>query len=473
MSGPSRPRPMAAISSLAPTTRRVRLWNLKTRELLVTLFRGADGEWVMWTPQGFYAASGRGADLIGWQINHGPENAAEYVTAAQLRKHLNRPDIVAKAIQLAQRRSRREGGAAPISSSPICWRNRCRTSPSSRPPPDSTAQGGYAQVTIYLDATPDPVKLIRIHVNGRQVAEETPQRKEGAGFTGLLTFKVPLANGANKIAIAAVNDTGETVATVNVTHDGDGALDKRGALYILAIGVDKYPNLRPTASDLRYAGADAEAFAGAMERNAGPLHEKIVKRVLVNGAAPGDMPTAANITDALTMLGKAGEADTVMLFVSGHGFNEGPNYRFGSTDAARVDGRLRPSSVVPWYAFQEALTAAKGRRILFLDTCFSGNAFNQKLLSDSYHANIIVYSATRWDQTALEDHNLGQGLFTYALVEGMNGAARDGAGEVRAEALGEFLRGRVKALAKKSQHVQEPQYFRARDAENYLLARGR
>ena len=35
----------------------VRLWNLKTRELLVTLFRGADGEWVMWTPQGFYAAS--------------------------------------------------------------------------------------------------------------------------------------------------------------------------------------------------------------------------------------------------------------------------------------------------------------------------------------------------------------------------------------------------------------------------------
>ena len=28
-------------------------------------------------------------------------NAADYVTAEQLRKHLNRPDIVAKAIQLA------------------------------------------------------------------------------------------------------------------------------------------------------------------------------------------------------------------------------------------------------------------------------------------------------------------------------------------------------------------------------------
>ena len=79
----------------------LRLWNLKTRELLVTLFRSTDGDWVMWTPQGYYAASNSGAERIGWQINHGPENAADYITAAQLRKSLHRPDIVAKAIQLA------------------------------------------------------------------------------------------------------------------------------------------------------------------------------------------------------------------------------------------------------------------------------------------------------------------------------------------------------------------------------------
>ena len=111
---------------------------------------------------------------------------------------------------------------------------------------------------------------------------------------------MPLAKGANKIAIAAVNDTGETVASVSVTHDGEGDLDKRGTLYILAIGVDKYPNL--PGKDLRYAGADAKAFAEAMEKRAGPLHERVVKRVLVNGAADADAPTAANILDALDML---------------------------------------------------------------------------------------------------------------------------------------------------------------------------
>ncbi len=447
----------------------VRLWNLKTRELLVTLFRGADGEWVMWTPQGFYASSPAGARLIGWQINHGPEHEAEYVAAAQLREHLNRPDIVAKAIELASAEEavRQAHGAdfklADLLAKPV---PRLRIlSPSQH----AALRGGTAQVTLELEATPDPVKLIRIHVNGRQIAERLPEQ---GGFAPTLSFDVPLAKGPNTISIAALNDTGETVAAVSVSHEGDGALDKRGVLYILAIGVDEYPHL--PGNDLRYAGADAKAFAGAMEKDAGPLHEKVVKRVLVNGAGPGDAPTARNIQDALGMLRRAGETDTVMLFVSGHGKNEGPNYRFIPTDAAWDEGGyLRQSSVVPWYAFQEALIGAGGRRILFLDTCHSGNAFNARLLSDSYEANIVVYSSARGDQTALEDDKLGggHGLFTYALVEGVNGGARDASGEVRAEGLRDFLRAQVTALAAKHNRAQEPQYFRARDAGNYVLAR--
>jgi uncharacterized caspase-like protein len=268
---------------------------------------------------------------------------------------------------------------------------------------------------------------------------------------------------------------------LSLTHEGEGDLDKRGTLYILAIGVDAYKGLGNhcgedghQSCDLNFAGADAKAFAEAMEKRAGPLHERVVKRVLVNGAAADDAPTAANIQDALGLLRETGTNDTAMMFVSGHGVNDGPNYRFVPTDAAfGTGGFLRPASVVPWYAFQEALVGAKGRRILFLDTCHSGNAFNQKLLGDSYEANIVVYSSARWDQLAREDGRLegGHGLFTYALVEGVNGKARDGAGEVRAEGLHVFLKSRVGGLAAKLQAEQEPQYFRARDAENYVLAR--
>ena len=129
-----------------------------------------------------------------------------------------------------------------------------------------------------------------------------------------------------------------------------------------------------------------------------------MKRVLINGAAPGDAPTRANIEDALDTLRAANENDTVMLFVSGHGINDRQNYQFVPTDAIWGEqSLLRPSSAVSWYAFQDALTGANGPRILFLDTCHAANAFNARLLGDSYEANIMVYSSARGDQEAKED----------------------------------------------------------------------
>ena len=219
----------------------VRLWNLKTRELLVTLFRGADGEWVMWTPQGFYTATAAGARLIGWQINRGAEHEAEFVTAAQLRQHLNRPDIVARAIQLASAEAAvKEARDAGFKIADLLTRPVPRLRIVS-PEADASVSGGHAQVTVELEATPDPVKLIRIHVNGRLIASKLSEKD---GFKpGRLAFDVPLAGGADTIAVAAENSTGETVAALSLTHKGRGDLDKPGTLYILSIGVDKYPNL--------------------------------------------------------------------------------------------------------------------------------------------------------------------------------------------------------------------------------------
>ena len=217
---------------------------------------------------------------------------------------------------------------------------------------------------------------------------------------------MPLAKGENKIAIAAQNDTGETVASLSLTQEGEGDLDRRGTLYILAIGVDDYKGLGnhcgedgKQACDLHFAGADAKAFAEAMEKRAGPLHEQRGEARAGQWCRCGWRSHRGQCPRRAGLL-RGGQNDTVMLFVSGHGVNDGPNYRFVPTDAAfGAGGFLRQASVVPWYAFQEALTGANGRRILFLDTCHSGNAFNPRLLGDSYEANIVVYSSARWDQT--------------------------------------------------------------------------
>jgi uncharacterized caspase-like protein len=128
--------------------------------------------------------------------------------------------------------------------------------------------------------------------------------------------------------------------------------------------------------------------------------------------------------------------------------------------------------VVPWQVLQEAVETAKGRRILLIDTCHAGNAYNQRLGNAAYHANIIAYTAARFDQEALEDSNLGHGLFTYAVVEGLEGKGElVPKRQISTKALADYVLKRVAELSRQLQRAQEPQYFKGRDATDYVLAR--
>lgn len=456
----------------------VRLWNLKTRRLVVSLYQSLDGDWVMWTPQGYFASSGPGSEMIGWQINHGPDRGADYVTAGQLRKRLNRPDIVVRAIQLASAEEAvKEASGTKFELTDLM------ASPVPRfqivsPPQETTVRGGAVQIKIALEAVQDPVRMIRIQVNGLAVSEHQPE-KSGGFAAGSLTYSVPLASGTNIVRVIAINDTGETSAELKLLHQGGGVLDVKDRLYVIAIGVDKYPKLGlnctdaaggPKSCDLRLAGVDAEAFAKNAVERVGPLHKNgVVTRVLVNGRDEADTPTVAHVLDALQMLSQSGPNDTVMMFISGHGINDRSNYRFLPTDAEFKDGVPRASSVVPWVNIQESIESARGRRILFLDTCHSGNSYNQRLSNDIYSANIIAYSAARWDQAAWESTRLGHGLFTAAVVEGLTGAAKTNIGIVGTDSLREFVAKRVANLAREMRKEQDPQYFHGRDAIDSVL----
>jgi hypothetical protein len=457
----------------------VRIWNLSTRELIVTLFNGADGEWVMWTPQGYYTGSPGADKIVGWQVKKGPDQAADFVGAEQLRQHLNRPDIVEKAIILASaEQAVREAEGTTFQLADLL----------SRPVPrfkivaplsGAIERDGRVGISIAIDAIPDPIRAIRVQVNGRQVEEQTPDIGSGGFQPGMRMLDVPLARGRNEVRVTLTNSIGEKAETLTLTHEGDGALDKRGTLYIVAIGVDKYPQLGNRCGedgrqscDLNCSGADARALVEAVEKRLAPSHTSIVKRVLVNGVGASTNPTAANILDAIDLFKQAEEIDTVLLFMAGHAFNDGPNYRFLATNAEWIGAALRGSTVVPWQILQEAVEAAKGRRVLLIDTCHASNAYNQRLGNAAYHANIIAYTAARFDQEALEDARLGHGLFTYAAVEGLSREGQLGAKrQISTKELANYVVTRVDQLAKALNGVQEPQYFRGRDAEDYVLAR--
>ncbi len=150
---------------------------------------------------------------------------------------------------------------------------------------------------------------------------------------------------------------------------------------------------------------------------------RVVRRVLVNEGKSDGAPTAANIINALGILAAPSE-------------RHGGRVPGGSRHQRRAelplrpnrrrlrDGTIQPASVVPWYAIEEAIDSAKGRRLLFIDTCHAAGAYNERLGNAAYYANILAYSSARWDQEALESRAFKHGLFTQALVEGLRMARR-------------------------------------------------
>ena len=455
----------------------IRLWNQKTRELIVTLFHSTDSEWVLWTPQGYYASSPNGDRIVGWQINKGPDQAAEYVTASQLRHQFYRPDIVERAIVLGSAiKALEEMGRSRAGSFQL-------SDLSKRPPPKlsvltplegSETMRGRAAITLALAETKnDPVKDFDVFVNDTKVT--ATGKRQGTD----VSFEVPLGNGNNRIRVVARSKAdllGE--ANLEITQNGEGVLDKRDTLFIIAIGVDKYPQMpkacgpkSDASCDLSFAGADAKAFAETIEKQMGGQHKQVVKRILFNGAGGSLEPTRDNIESTLDLLLEAKDNDTVAVFIAGHGYNDPrTGYQFLPTNARPGDsGNWASPSVIKWTTLEGAIQTAKGRRLLFVDTCRSGSAYNARLIKDASDGGIVAFSATNMQQDALELTKLGHGVFTHVLVKGLKGEA-DVAQEkeVRVFDLGAFVEREVRKL---TNGRQTPDFYKKPGAENFVLVR--
>lgn len=423
----------------------IRFWNTETRENIFTLFRGRDSEWVMWTPQGYYAASPNGDRYVGWQINGGSEHAARYITAAQLKRHFYRPDILQRAVAL--------GSASRAVAEAKGTRFSLEELLSRRPPdvslagftPGSEAATSPVEVTLRFETNADPVEDYAVLVNGRQIEHATQSIVGDRAHEIFLS--VPLATGDNRIEVVARNAVGEGRAALELTYSGPEDLERRETLRILAIGVDDYPAL---GQNLTLAGADAKAIAERIATAAGPMHARVVTTILAKGEAL--LPTAANIDAAMAELRAAGPRDTVVVFLAGHGVNDGADYLFLPTDAALDGKRWQEATVVNWQLLQETLQTTRGRRIFLVDTCHAGNAFNARLVKDAADASIVVMAATDADTLAEERSNLGHGVFTYAMLQGLEGGADLIAdGRVHTRELAAFVEAEVARLTKNKQ----------------------
>jgi hypothetical protein len=85
---------------------------------------------------------------------------------------------------------------------------------------------------------------------------------------------------------------------------------------------------------------------------------------------------------------------------------------------------------------------------------------------------VLTRTSVRFDQGGAGGCAARPRLFTYAVVEGLEGkGAMAAKREITTKGLADFVVKRVDQLAKDRRGEQEPQYFKGRDAEDYVLAR--
>jgi len=429
----------------------VRLWRIDNQELLLTLFttekvhkKSKNNAWVAWTPQGYYTASPKGDSLIGWQINNARHQTADYASAEQLRKDFYRPDIVDQAIRLgsAKQAVAQLNGDEDKDKIAVVLGKGLPPEFVLRQPQDGATVTQRMQNIVLSFAADAKANRLEAYVNGAQVIGRGKMALPARAGKHDKTITLPLSVGENNIRIVAHNVIGQTIREFKLMLN-DPATTKKGRLFLIAVGVSDYNN---NDLDLQFAAKDAIALEKILQQQGNKQYKEVISVILADGHKS---PTRNNIEDAVLLFRDATVDDTVVLFVSGHGINDGEHYYFLPKDAKKQGEHWRPSTVVKWRILQDALADAKGKRILLVDTCHAGNAFNPRLVNDAAAKDIIVISSTDSQSLAFEKAELGHGVFTYALLEGLKGKADalDGNKQVTFKELDAWLSVRVPKLS--------------------------
>jgi WD40 repeat protein len=446
----------------------VRLWNVRTGELLTSFFIGSDREWVAWTPAGYYKASPGGDRLIGWHVNQGEESAAEYYYAYQYRRKFYRSDVLERILEegsveeaVAAADADRPGVSQVISIDQILRM---------KPPkvrilsPDDNAATEESEIEVQLAITGEEREAeVTIAVNGRPAWKD---ERFIVDPIDVIHQTVALEPGRNTISAIARNENAVSQpATVVVSYQKPQAI--KPDLYMLAIGVSDHADTR---YDLDYADEDAQAMADIFEGQKGKLFGSVDAKVLLNDDATRD-----NILDGLDwLLEEATQRDVGIIFIAGHGMHDPQgDYYFFPHDGD--DGHLRRSAV-NWHEFKGTLTDLSSKALLFVDTCHAASAAGRgrgsrdlditDIIADlaADEVGVVVMAVSTGRETSIERKDWRHGAFTLALTEGLSGKAdynKDGA--VYLTDIDAYVTDRVKELTDGKQHptTQKPTTVRS------------
>ena len=445
------------------------------KELLV-LFPHADRKrWLLRTPSGYFDASPGGEDLAGWHLNNGPEQAADFFPLSRLRAYYFRPDVINRVLSIGDEAEalRRADLSAGRKADTASFTDHLPPVVAIHSPSDLSSTNAEEVAVSFVIRSPsaEPVTGLRVMLNGRPVTFQ--EKVKGTAQKDLREVTVPIPEGESEIAIIAKNRFAVSEpAIVRVSRavvEPVEIISFQPRLFILAVGIGAYPD---TNLVLDYGAKDARDFAAIMLRQKGGLYGEVSVRVLTDEAA-----TREAILAGLKWLRKqATSRDTAIVFLSGHGITE-PS---GTYFYLPVNGTLDDldHTAVIFSELRDTLMTLPGHAVLFVDTCHAGDVMGGKngasvvdgVVNElsAVENGVVVFASSTGRQISLENAAWGNGAFTKAIIEGIDGKADyTGKGKITVTSLDLWLSERVQEL---TNGKQTPTTAKPRTIPDFALA---
>jgi WD40 repeat protein len=454
----------------------VRIWDPDRGEPLLSLFVVGD-DWIAWTPEGYYAASPGGEDLMGWQVSNGPEQVGNFAAASQFHKSLYRPDVIKLALKTGSVASALE----LLKELPKVVKEVLPPLVVITSPDRSGVRVNNAELTVRARARAQsghPIRSLRLLLDDRPYDVDRGKTVVAGDHAGAEnnsgTWQVRLEPGRHRIAVVAESDVSVGRSdTVEVLYDEHRAEPPR--LYALLLGVSDYED---ETLRLKYAADDARVLEDALRANTAKAFAGVPPDIMrfVDRRATKE----AFLAGLRWLKDSMKTQDVGIIFFSGHGHRDDDGIFYmlpaeakrHSIDATGVDGTL----------FERKLAGIKGTLVVMLDCCAgagerdaAGAQQLRPITDDSVRemvqndSGIIMLCSATGQEQSLGDPKLGHGFFTQALTEGLSGRAdynKDGS--VYLNELDSYVVDRVKTLSNDRQH---PVFAKPASVVPFVLSR--
>ena len=324
-----------------------------------------------------------------------------------------------------------------------------------RYPEDKSRVTEEASVVAAVVTSSKGVAKVSVSLNGTEVHQQTERTPQNSVA---VSVPVKLREGANAIVLSAAEPDGnvrQEIRTVIYERPKAAVAELKAPpppaptrdRWAVVIGAGRYES--PEIPRLRYTVPDAEALYEVLIGPGGFKKE----HVLLITDKTEKKPTLRNIKWSLgTFLARSAKKDdTVVIFFAGHGAPEVDQQGVERDGFAKylVPSDAEPddlySSGLPMDELQTIFARIEAERVVvFLDACYSGAAGGRTFASKktrSAHVDDLflerltqskgraIITASRATEVSIELPELGHGIFTYYLVQGLKGAAdlnRDG-----------------------------------------------